>query len=93
MEELTDKLPLLLISLLVFSIICIVITRLIFSIPSILRYYKVQTLLLIKIARAKGVSDKEIDDVLDLFNRKEKSEVFPEFTIRKLDEITRDKQS
>jgi len=69
-------------------IIGIYIAKAAFNISEILRYYKAQTLLLVKIARAQGVDEKEIDRVLSVLQPKEG--VYPAFTedylpIRKLD--------
>lgn len=47
-------------------VVCIFITRAIFSIPTILRYYKANVLLNIKIARALGVPEIELDDIKDI---------------------------
>jgi len=41
-------------------VIGIFITRAIFSIPTFLKYQKMQTLLLMKFARANGITEKEI---------------------------------
>lgn len=40
------------------------LTRLVFSISTFLKYQKAKTLLLIKIARKNGVSEKELDAIL-----------------------------
>jgi len=59
--------PLTLIGILVISfVIGIIITRAIFSIPTFLKHQKMQTLLLIKIAKAQGVSEKEIEIISEI---------------------------
>lgn len=47
------------------------ITRLVFSIPTILKYYKANTLLLIKIAKQQGVPEEDIQDAINIIKAKE----------------------
>ena len=64
-----DK-PLNLLVIIVVFILSIIVTRAIFSIPKILRYNKAQTLLLIKIARQQGVTEQELDTIIDVVEPK-----------------------
>ena len=68
-EDWLDK-PLNLLVIIVVFILSILITRAIFSIPKILRYNKAQTLLLIKIARQQGVSERELEIIIDVVEPK-----------------------
>lgn len=63
--------PSLFIIAIVLAIILIFVTRAIFSIPTILKYYKANTLLLVKIARQHGVNQEEIDEALDVIEERE----------------------
>lgn len=47
-------------------LICVFITRAIFSIPKFLKYQRAQTLALIKIARANGVTEEEIKIIMEI---------------------------
>lgn len=55
----------------VFLVLGAIITRLIFSIPTILKYYKANTLLLIKIAKQQGVPEEDIQDAINIIKTKE----------------------
>lgn len=69
----------------VLLVLGIFITRAVFSIPKILKYYKMQTVLLAKIARANGVNETEISKIISVLEP-ESGTVFPEdLPIRKLD--------
>lgn len=48
--------------------IAVFITRAIFSIPTLIRHNKMQTLLLVKIARAKGVTEEEIKIITNILD-------------------------
>jgi len=52
--------------LIIAFLIGALLTRLVFSIPKFLKYQKANTLLLIKIARQKGVAENELDLILEI---------------------------
>lgn len=56
-------------------LICVAITRAIFSIPAFLKYQKANTVLLMKIARAQGVPEDEIQLVSNFIQTNPKAPV------------------
>ena len=71
-----NKLLIFIVCVVVF-IVAAYIVRAIFSIPTILRQQKAQTILLSKIAEKQGVNKKEIDAVLIFAELKEEEEDIP----------------
>ncbi|MFP9098642.1 hypothetical protein ACLI09_06265 [Flavobacterium sp. RHBU_24] len=69
MNDLKENLPLIA-SCVLASLICIAITRAIFSIPKFLKYQKAQTLAILKIAELKGVDSDSIQKIIDVIEER-----------------------
>lgn len=56
-------------------LICIAITRAIFSIPQFIKYEKAKMLLLLKIAETKGVDQETLDKIIDVVEKRGQNNV------------------